>query len=112
MTTWQVSSYDVWGNAEDGYEVNNVFRGGEVDIELEVKTHNPGTPHQFKSAGLTDDDIRGALEMRPTAQIETDGDDVQCYVTLSRNGYPVGELFCTSHKSLSPPQPNAPSNYN
>jgi hypothetical protein len=30
MTKWRLYSYDVWGNAKDGYEVNDVFRTNEI----------------------------------------------------------------------------------
>ncbi len=28
-TTWQIVTYDVWGNSKDGYDVNNAFSRGE-----------------------------------------------------------------------------------
>lgn len=30
--TWDVSSLDVWGNAEDGFEVNQQFRAGILRV--------------------------------------------------------------------------------
>lgn len=30
--TWKVHSLDVWGNAKDGYDVNNEFSAGTVEI--------------------------------------------------------------------------------
>ena len=35
-------------------------------------------------------------------EIETDGDDTKIYVNRKRDSFPIGELTCTSHKSLSP----------
>lgn len=29
-TTWKLRTYDVWGNAKDGYEVNDVYPAGTV----------------------------------------------------------------------------------
>ena len=45
MTRWETFSYDVLGNKHDGYEVNNTYRGEEVDLALELKGYNQGTPH-------------------------------------------------------------------
>ena len=35
-------------------------------------------------------------------KIETEGDDVNISVNRARDSYPCGEMFCTSHDSLSP----------
>lgn len=100
-TTWQLSSYDVWGNAKDGYEVNDVYRHGEERLRLNVTVNNPGTEHEFLSAYPTKSQIRriGGLGR---FRIDLDGDDTHIYINRSRDGYPCGEMFCTSHQSLSP----------
>ena len=100
-TTWEIRTYDVWGNAKDGYEVNDSYRAGEVTLRLKVKVNNAGTPQEFLSAYPTDSQIREALSLR-RIKIETDGDDLSIYVNRARDSYPCGELYCTSHKSLSP----------
>ena len=33
MVKYTVCSLDVWGNAEDGYEVNDSFRIGSIEID-------------------------------------------------------------------------------
>lgn len=102
-TEWELRSYDVWGNAEDGYDVNDSWvteRHYEMDIP--VSTFNGGTPGQFSSASPTDEQIREALGINPLCAIETDGDDLTIYVTAESDGYPLGELHCISHESLSP----------
>lgn len=100
-TTWEVIDYDVWGNARDGYEVNQSFRRGTVDLRLKVEVNNPGTPQQFESAYPTDRQIRKALDLRPF-KMSIDGDDTHIYVNRERDSYPAGELRCVSHSSLSP----------
>lgn len=100
-TTWEIAHYDVWGNARDGYDVNDVYRAGEVHIRLRVETYNAGTPQEFLSASPTDSQIRRALSLR-RFKIETDGDDLVIYVNRARDGYPCGELRCVSHASLWP----------
>ena len=101
QTVWNLRTYDVWGNAKDGYEVNDVYSSGTVELELEVKTYNVGTPQQFDSAYPSDAQLRKALGLGKH-QIETDGDDLTVYVNRARDGKPLCELHCTSHAVLSP----------
>ena len=100
-TTWEFRTYDVWGNAKDGFEVNDTRSAGEVSIRCRVEVNNAGTPQEFLSAFPSDSQIRRALSLR-RFKIETDGDDLTIYVNRARDGYPCGEMYCTSHESLSP----------
>jgi hypothetical protein len=99
-TVWALRTYDVWGNAKDGYEVNDTYSAGEITLFAPVTVYNVGTPQEFKAASLTDRQIKKAFGV--TCQIETDGDDLHITVDRRRDSYPIGEMFCTSHKSLSP----------
>jgi hypothetical protein len=102
-TTWEIRHYDVWGNAKDGYDVNDSFVvEREYPLTLEVKTYNAGTSQEFKSAYPTDKQIRDAMDCRGRVQLDLEGDDLTIYATARRLGYPLGEMICTSHKSLSP----------
>jgi hypothetical protein len=105
-TTWELRSYDVWGNARDGWDVNDshVFNRGYT-LVLEVKAYNIGTPNEFQSAHPSDRQIRRAFGLGKI-QLDTDGDDLTIYVNRARDGYPLGELHCTSHESLSPIREN------
>ena len=99
-TTWELWTYDVWGNEEDGYTVNDrqcIDR--EYHLRLAVKTYNVGTPRQFSSAHPSDKQIRDAFGIE--VMIDTGGDDTQITID-SEEGFPLGEMHCTSHKSLSP----------
>jgi hypothetical protein len=100
-TTWELRTYDVWGNAKDGYAVNDTHRAGETTIRCKVEVNNAGTPQEFLSAFPSDSQIRRALSLR-RFKLETDGDDLHIYVNRAKDGYPCGELYCTSHDSLSP----------
>jgi len=100
-TTWEPRTYDVWGNAKDGYEVNDSFRHSEVTIRCKVEVNNAGLPGEFLSAYPSDSQIRRALNLR-RFKLETDGDDLHITVNRAKDGYPLGELYCTSHESLSP----------
>ena len=102
-TTWEVCTYDVLGNAEDGYEVNDRYRVHRAyPLTLAVVTNNPGTDRAFNSASPSDAQIREALGLVEDASITTDGDDLYIQVDASEDGYPLGELSCMSHESLSP----------
>lgn len=102
-TTWEVWTYDVWGNAHDGYEVNDRYcHCREHPITLKVTRNNAGLSSEFLSAYPTDKQIRKALDIKPRVQLDLDGDDMTIYVRHASTGYPLGELTCTSHVSLSP----------
>jgi hypothetical protein len=101
-TVWETASYDVWGNARDGYEVNDVYRNHEeLHLRIAVTVNNAGTPQEFLSAYPSDTQIRYALGLR-RFRLDTDSDDIVIYVNRDRDGYPCGEIRCTSHESLSP----------
>lgn len=101
-TEWQYATYDVWGNARDGYDVNDIYRQRvPVVLMLAVKTYNPNTSQAFDSATPTDRQLRRVFGLG-RIQIDTDGDDLTIYVNRARDGYPIGELHCVSHESLSP----------
>lgn len=102
-TTWEVWTYDVWGNRRDGYEVNDRSCSCRDHlIDCQVTMNNANTPHAFESAYPTDKQIREALDIKPRVRLSLDGDDLTIYVTHESTGYPLGELSCTSHNSLSP----------
>lgn len=104
-TEWEVATYDVWGNARDGYDVNDVYRHGTETLVLTVETANEGTPQAFDHASPTDRQLRRVFGLGKI-QLDTDGDDLTIYVNRARDGYPIGEIRCVSHKSLSPIQSN------
>jgi hypothetical protein len=102
-TVWEIRDYDVWGNENDGYEVNDSFViDHDYHLSLTVNAYNEGTAMAFEGAYPTDRQIRKALGIKPRVKIDTEGDDVTIYVNLVKNGYPIGEMHCTSHNSLSP----------
>jgi hypothetical protein len=99
--TFDIATYDVWGNARDGYEVNDIYRSGSITIDCPVHLYNVGTPQEFRAAHPTDKQIREVFGVGRT-RIDTDGDDLSIYINRRRDGYPIGELIVTSHESLSP----------
>ena len=102
-TTWETWTYDVWGNEKDGFEVNDrSCLSRDYPLTLKVETFNQGTDQEFKAAYPSDKQIREALDIKPRTRIVLEGDDLAIYVTHGPTGYPLGELHCTSHLSLSP----------
>lgn len=99
-TTWELRTYDVWGNARDGWEVNNSYSDGTVELRIPQTRYNIGTAQEFIGAYPTNRQIKRAFGV--TCHISTDGDDLYITVDRKRDGYPIGEMYCVSHKSLSP----------
>lgn len=103
QTVWEIATYDVWGNSKEGFEVNNVYRNGEIAIRCKPERYNIGTEREFVSCGPSDYQIKKVFGTR--SRIDTDGDDLVIYVSRSKDCYPIGELRCVSHSSLSPIKP-------
>lgn len=101
-TTWRLISYDVWGNARDGYEVNDCRDQGTVEIIAEIVPMNAGTPHEFPHADIADKAIKAACGIHPNVRITTDGDGEHIYITRDRDGYPLCELHLESPDDLDP----------
>jgi hypothetical protein len=77
--TWRLYTYDVWGNANDGYEVNDVYPKQTLEID-----------------GDTDAAVIAALE-RSTGgactAIEVDWNEADTiYLNSMVDGKPLGEL--------------------
>lgn len=104
-TTWELRTYDTWGNPDDGYEVNNTYSSGAVVLRIRQTRYNVGTPQEFLAAYPTDRQIKRVFGVN--CRISTDGDDMVVYVTRERDGYPIGEMHCVSHLSLSPVRKNS-----
>ena len=101
LTYWEVWSYDVWGNAEEGYDVNDRrCMERAYPIRLKPVTHNVGTEREFTSASPSDYQLGRIFGTRAT--LDTEGDDTHIYVNRASDSYPIGELYCFTHESLSP----------
>lgn len=72
MKTYTVYSLDVWGNAEDGYEVNDSFKVGTILSAL-------------KSVGIIANHIK-------LFDIVIDGDDFMITIDDAKDGRPVFTL--------------------
>ena len=79
---WRVWTYDVLGNAEDGYEVNDRSDHGYIDLPAEP------TDEQILDAlkgWILNDDVK-------LSDIEIGGDDMSITVDDASDGYPLAGL--------------------
>ena len=88
---YRICTYDVWWNARDGWEVNNVYRSETtIAIRCKRKTFNAGTDHQFFAWHPTDRQINRALSEKGL-RWESDGAEGTLYAETA-SGKPFGEL--------------------
>lgn len=106
-TVWEVRTYDVWGNDDSGWEVNDTYAlDPHLVLDLPVKRRQTGAPWdrakgEFLCCEISERQIREALGLH-RCQLDIDGDDTHVTVNRRKDGYPLGELYCTSHDSLAP----------
>lgn len=91
VRVYRLYTYDVWGNAKDGYEVNDVFEQGKVQIRCKLKVFNEGTAHEFFDYDPTDAQLSFAV--KPTKPVTWDGEnEYTLRAERTSDGYPVCEL--------------------
>ena len=78
-SVWEVWEYEVWGNEEEGWTVNDRFC---IDRSCTIKSRG-----DFPS----DYQIRKAFGVG--FRIETDGDDTIIHVDRARDSLPIGEML-------------------
>lgn len=97
-THWELWTYDLWGNEEDGYTVNDRFCiDRDYIIRAKVTAYNVGTDQEFRQAEVSDAQIRRAFGI--DGEFTTDGEPGMIYVSDSEDN-PLCEMICTSHDSL------------
>lgn len=79
-----IDYYDVLGNEEDGYEVNNLCTC-VTDIEIADDATDTDIINYLKS-------INFLSEKATTETVEVDGDDLFIELTEKETGYPLGRL--------------------
>ena len=92
--------YDVWGNEEDGFDVNDRHCASrDFIVPTMPKTYNRGKPGQFTDFCPSDKEVLTALvgagelkETALTADIAIDGDGESIHLTED-NGFPLCELL-------------------
>lgn len=114
----EVWTYDVWGNARDGWDVNDrncIHRKWDAPAVCCVSNlpRYPGARDEHRafpadsasftaevcvSFELPDSSVREALGIDPRVKIEIEGDGTRYDVTRSRDGYPLGEILINEWK--------------
>jgi len=87
MSKWTGLTYDVWGNAEDGYEVNNTFKARTVE--------GPAEPTDLQAIEIGQD--AGVLTREKSAayllkHLDLDGDDMRVEFEDKKDSFPVGSI--------------------
>jgi hypothetical protein len=82
MQTWQVVNYDVWGNDEDGYQVNDLYPGARFTV-----ADGQDVLAAAIEAGELDADWSERLEVDQNVDNET-----AIYLNIKENGRPAGEF--------------------
>lgn len=100
-TVWEVWEYNVWGNSSDGYDVNDKYHTTDITVTLPVRIANENTNLEFSYAELSNRQIKRLFNLGKM-KISVDGDDVNYYVNREKDDFPLFELRCISHVSLSP----------
>ncbi len=81
---YELIEYDVWGNARDGYEVNQAFTTGQF-YDIDPDWSNEQLIKYLKSEGLLKKSVR-------KRSIKIDGDKYALYFTHTPTGRPGFEL--------------------
>ena len=85
MKSYKLISYDVWGNAKEGFDVNDAHYTG-----LTVELPNDATDRQIVKALKVCGYLKKTLK---TKSVHIHGDDeFAIYFDDARNGKPEGEL--------------------
>jgi hypothetical protein len=84
MHTYRFCTYDVWGNARDGYEVNDTYRTS-MTVTLPSDATDAEVIKGINAAKI--------LSKRATPKnIRIDGDEDTIYIERAKDGYPIGVL--------------------
>lgn len=86
-TRYEWIDLDVWGNARDGFEVNNSWRTGLFIVIPDTATDRDILKALRDARILT----RGAT----TRSVTIDGDDGMLFLEKVKDGSPVGHLYAT-----------------
>ncbi len=100
MKSYELWSYDVIGNAKDGYEVNDrSCFSRDCQINTTKAEYNKGTEQEFTENAPSDSQILSALQSIgflnnkvQVSDLDIDGDDKNLYITEAKDSYPLCEL--------------------
>jgi hypothetical protein len=94
---WELWGYDVWGNEDDGFEVNDRHcLNRKIEIEVEGTIYNEGTSWEFIAYDISDEQLLGILQDYFTIdsinEIEILGGGKNYFINSADNYYPLCDL--------------------
>ena len=93
LRRYQLWTYDIWGNARDGFEVNNRYKCGTIEIKCKLHVYNAGTDFEFADYSPTDLQLSRAVKPNKTIRLSWEGEtEYTLYASNNRNGCPICEL--------------------
>ena len=82
----ELATYDVWGNARDGYEVNAAYRAGTFEDDKLDLNNDRSIMEFLKRIGYLN-------KYAKLKSIEVEGDpEFSIYINDAKDGYPLWEL--------------------
>lgn len=92
METWRVTSLDVWGNEEDGFEINDWFNVGYIDL-----------PDAATSAAISALIKGGYLKAEAATLAEADECSSEGFIEIREKatGRPVFQLYLDGNGAVS-----------
>ena len=103
-TTWEVWLCEVVGNEKYGWEVHDrtcLNRCYHLDLPVHELCY-PGQNLSRRHAAPSKEQVEEAITCGEYCDIDTDWHGTVITVYRARDGYPLGQLVCVSHESLSP----------
>jgi len=82
MDTWVILSYDVWGNEEDGFEINDTFSVGSLELEDDEQYDDSVLVEKLIEAELLAEDAR-------PEDFAFDGDEFHVFIADADTGRPI-----------------------
>lgn len=82
MSQWNIITYDVWGNAEDGYDVNDAHGSGSIQLEGEEHFDDAVVLQKLIEQGYFNDDVE-------EDHLSFDGDEDIVYINDAVDGKPI-----------------------
>lgn len=107
---FEVRSLDVWGNEEDGFEINQSFRAGQILLPVFEVEYNVGMPQAFKSWDVSDATIvntmreegflRDAVKPSQISIDASEGLEGSMWLNDAETGKPLYELHPIGSNAL------------
>lgn len=82
MSQWNIITYDVWGNDEDGYEVNDSHQSGIIHLEGDDCYDAAIILQKLQEASYFNDDVE-------VQHLSWDADDGIVYINDAVDGKPI-----------------------